>query len=176
MIVRRWATWVLEPDFAPVIRLMQDQPLIYANMGTLHSDTNFAHRIGDAVRQTYTITDGQREAIERIIAERNWVEPPRWRAFADVVNYDSGPVYRITACPGADDDADIRELARSRPEGMPGELTIGEINECTWDIFDPRPERRSASAARNRPTSPSAAGLVKMHALAASSSNRQTPN
>jgi hypothetical protein len=75
MIIRRWCTWVLEPYFAPVIRFLQDQPLIYANGCT--SDTNFAHRMGDAVHETYAIADGQRAAIEKIIAERRWVEPPR---------------------------------------------------------------------------------------------------
>jgi hypothetical protein len=136
MIVRRWCTWVLEPHFAPVVRFLQDQPLIYANGRT--GDTNFPHRIGDAVHETYTITDGQRAAIEKIIAERRWVEPPRWRAWAEVVQREGRDLYRITVCPGAEDDDVLRGLVAARPDGIPGEITIGPLNERTWDVNNPR--------------------------------------
>jgi hypothetical protein len=52
-------------------------------------------------------------------------------------------LYRITACPGAGDDDVLRGLVAARPDGMPGEITIGPINERTWDVNDPRLPLRS---------------------------------
>jgi hypothetical protein len=48
-------------------------------------------------------------------------------------------LYRITACPGAGDDDVLRGgLAAARPDGMSGEITIGPINERTWNVNGPR--------------------------------------
>jgi hypothetical protein len=86
-------------------------------------------------------------AIESIIARRRWIEPPRWRAWGQVITDQYGEVYRITACPGADDDEHIKALITSRPVPR-WHIWIGKLYEYTRDVDDPRLDRTPAEKRR----------------------------
>lgn len=59
-------------------------------------------------------------------------------------------LYRIMACPGANDDADLRALIAEKPAGMPGEITIGPLHEYTRDVDDTRLERTPSERRRGK--------------------------
>jgi len=120
--------WALHPDIAPVIRFMQDQPLIVVE-SSLWTSANFVHGIADWCEQLCRITDKQRASIERIIADRKWIEPPRWRPFAKTER----DRYAIYVCPGAAAPEEIRSMMASCPDGIPGHVTIGGLNERSRD-------------------------------------------
>ena len=112
MIVTRESSWLLAAEVAPVIRFMQDQPMVHA--ADLAYAACFATRVASCVDVTGLSTK-QLSAIEKIIARRRWTKPPRWRAWSEVITDKDDQIYRITACPGADDDAHMKALIVARP-------------------------------------------------------------
>ena len=144
---------LLDEKFAPALRFMQDQALCYVS--DLAYAAPFPKRVADWVSQLKIITEKQVEALDKVIAKRGWIEPPRWRPYAVMeekyhfgnitgTGWKLGPVYSIRCCPGAIDfDAHVDEivaLKRAAPDGVDGEITIGEICEYTRDMDDPRLE------------------------------------
>jgi hypothetical protein len=72
----------------------------------------------------------------------------------------------------------LKPLTATAPDSMSAGIMIGPLYETIRDVNDPHldptpPEKRVASG---RNTSPCAVGLLKKHALAACSSNRQILN
>jgi hypothetical protein len=151
-------SWMLSATVAPAVRFMQDQQLVHA--ADLAYAACYATRVASRIEAT-DVTAKQLETLNKIIAERGWIEPPRWRPWTEVVGgtiwWDRdrlrGDYYRITACPGAVDRDELKALMAERPEGMPCEITIGDLYEYTRDADDPRLqptplERRRGKRAR----------------------------
>jgi hypothetical protein len=68
-------------------------------------------------------------------------------SLGEVITYRGEDTYRITACPGADDDEHLKQLIRSRP--VPEwYIWIGPLYEYTRDVDDPRLDRTPAEKRR----------------------------
>lgn len=142
MIVTRHTAWALTAEVAPVLRFMQDQPMVHA--ADLAYAASFATRVASCV-DVAGLCQKQIAAIAKIIERRRWIEPPRWRAWGDVVTYQGGEIYRITACPGADDDDHI--IARPVTKWQ---IWIGPLYEYTRDVNDPRIDPTPAEKRRGK--------------------------
>lgn len=134
-------SWVWDPKFAPVLRFMQDQPLVYDSTLQMHYDGNFTNRVSDWVRQLGKITPKQVAAIEKIIGDRGWVEPPRFRPFATLERVRGQDVLQVMTCPGVcPTPAELarfdQELANSGRRVIA--ITIGQLMDSTRDVNDPR--------------------------------------
>ena len=133
-----YADWAFaDPELAPVIRFMQDQPVVYVMhaMGD-RSGFNFVHDVSDWCEQLNRITPKQREKMEIIIADRAWVEPPRWRPFGELS--ESGGVFDILMCPGAADREAVEAILETCPDGATPRISFGGFFEMTRDAEDPR--------------------------------------
>ncbi len=146
MIVTRANAWMLTAKVAPVLRFMQDQPMVHA--ADLAYAASFATRVASSIDVT-GLSEKQIAAIEKIIARRRWIEPSRWRAWGDVVTYQGGEIYRITACLGADDDDHIKALIVARPVTK-WQIWIGPLYEYTRDVDDPRIDPTPAEKRRGK--------------------------
>lgn len=128
---------MLTADVAPVLRYMQDQPMVHA--ADLAYAASFTTRVASTI-DVSGLSTKQIAVIEKVIARRRWVEPPRWRAWGEVIADHSGELYRITACPGADDDDHIKALISASPVPR-WHIWIGPLYEYTRDVDDPRLDR-----------------------------------
>lgn len=141
---------MLDERYAPVLRYMQDQPLVHVR--DLAYAACLATRVASAVDRAGITA---RQAINEIITRRRWVEPPRWLPWAEVVqDYRGSDLYLITVCPGTGIPEKLKQLAATAPAGMQREITIGPLYESTRDVDDPRlaptlSEKRRAKRARH---------------------------
>jgi len=139
----------LDPIYAPALRFMQDQPMVHAR-DFAYQAVSFPTKVAQFVEHI-GFTKKQREALDRMIERTGWVEPPRFRPFAELIQRDPVPLYRVTCCPGLTIDEvfdDIQALARLKPAGAKHEVTIGPLYEYTHDVDDPRLDRTPSEKKR----------------------------
>jgi hypothetical protein len=153
MQIHRETSWLLSARMAPVTRFMQDQPI--CTVAEEHTVARYTTRVAAAFEWA-SISEEQLAAIEGIMSRKAWVEPPRWRPYAEVITrhhfaddqrqWITGLFYQITACPGTDPEG-IRELLAARPPDMYFGLTIGPLHETTKNVDDIRLERTPSERA-----------------------------
>jgi hypothetical protein len=117
--------------------LFQDQQIaVVFPRGCLQRSTaNYVHEIADWCSSAQHITPKQREKIEQIIADR-----PGWAAALPAV---CDGRYIIHVCPCAVDQDEFEAVAAQCPAGMDGRVTVGLLNERTWDGDDPCRSRKN---------------------------------
>lgn len=124
----------------------------------LHHATCFATIVA-ARMEHQELSEDDIAAIEAEIEREGWIEPPRWRPYAEIApdqpyfegqEWRRGDVYRIWLCPGAVDQASLTDLIAAKPPGMHGECTIGPVFETADSLDDPRLDPTPSEKAAGR--------------------------
>jgi hypothetical protein len=149
-------SFVLNADNAPVVRFIQDQPIVYwkKNDGFIDADfVNFAQKAGRFLESVGKLTDRQMAAVENSMRSKAWIEPERfqpWHEFTD-------SKFMVNLCPGTKMSADFLAAAKEAVDALRSgeiefgvEFTIGPVFEVTLDPDDLRLEPLSADYRRGK--------------------------
>jgi hypothetical protein len=134
--------FIKDPANADLIRFLQDQPIAYHSrfVDGLRPDYNFPNRLANFLEEIGILTEKQIAAGRHIMTQKQWIEPPRFKPFAQVKLIGGEYKYVVTVCPGAIpkreevqhfvDEVQILEI--------PAYFDIGPLIETTHDGDDPR--------------------------------------